>query len=85
MNFAVNGRMVSREEFDSIEQDRIRKQRPLQQLGDRIERVTKPIARVIDKVAGTKIVGCGGCKKMKERLNSGMSITEAIKRRLANR
>lgn len=53
--------------------------------GDKIERIAKPIANIIDKVAGTKIVGCGGCKKMKERLNTGMSITEAIKRRLTNR
>ena len=51
-------------------------------LGDKIERIAKPIAQAIDKVARTKIAGCGGCKKMKERLNAGMPITEALKLRI---
>ena len=38
-------------------------------LGDRIEKLAQPIARVIDKVAGTRIQGCGACQKRKEYLN----------------
>lgn len=57
---------------------------PLSQngLGDKIERIAKPIARVIDKIARAKIAGCGGCKKMKERLNAGMILGEALKLRI---
>jgi hypothetical protein len=39
-------------------------------LGDRVERIAQPIAKVIDKVAGTNIQECGGCKKRKEWLNN---------------
>jgi hypothetical protein len=38
-------------------------------LGDRVERIAQPIARAIDKVAGTDIQGCGACQKRKEYLN----------------
>jgi len=38
-------------------------------LGDLVERVAQPIAKIIDKVAKTKIKECGGCKKRKEYLN----------------
>jgi hypothetical protein len=38
-------------------------------LGDRVERIAQPIARIIDKVAGTNIKGCGACKKRKQYLN----------------
>jgi hypothetical protein len=38
-------------------------------LGDRVERIAQPIARVIDRVAGTNIQGCGACQKRKEYLN----------------
>jgi hypothetical protein len=51
-------------------------------LGDKIASIAQPIARVIDKLAGTKIAGCGGCKKMKERLNAGTPLGEAIKKRI---
>lgn len=39
-------------------------------LGDRVERIAQPIAKAIDKVAGTNIQGCGACKKRKEWLNN---------------
>ena len=39
-------------------------------LGDRVERIAQPIARVIDRVAGTNIQGCGACQKRKEWLNN---------------
>jgi hypothetical protein len=38
-------------------------------LGDRVEKIAQPIARVIDRVAGTNIQECGSCKKRKEWLN----------------
>lgn len=38
-------------------------------LGDRVEKVAQPIAKVIDRIAGTNIQGCGGCQKRKEYLN----------------
>jgi hypothetical protein len=44
-------------------------------LGDVIESVAQPIARVIDDLAGTNIQGCGGCKKRKEYLNEKFPIT----------
>ena len=51
-------------------------------LGDKIERIAKPIARAIDRVAGTKVANCGGCKKFKDRTNAGMSIAKALKLRI---
>lgn len=44
-------------------------------LGDRVERIAQPIARAIDKVAGTNIQGCGACQKRKEYLNEKFPIT----------
>jgi len=38
-------------------------------LGDVVEKVAKPIAKVIDAVAGTKIQNCGGCNKRRKYLN----------------
>lgn len=47
----------------------LREPRP-QGLGDRVEKVAQPIAKVIDKIAGTNIQECGSCKKRKEYLNN---------------
>lgn len=38
-------------------------------LGDVVASIAQPIARAIDKVAGTKIAECGGCKRRREALN----------------
>lgn len=46
----------------------LREPRP-QGLGDRVEKIAQPIAKMIDRVAGTNIQGCGACKKRKEYLN----------------
>jgi hypothetical protein len=46
-----------------------RTKKDYQGLGDKVERVAKPIAKVIDRVAGTNIQECGGCKKRKAWLN----------------
>jgi hypothetical protein len=55
-------------------------QKPIEKLplglGDRVERIAQPIARVIDKVAGTNIQGCGGCKKRREALNKAFPAHE---------
>ena len=51
-------------------------------LGDKIAAVANPIARAIDKVARTKIAECAGCKKMRDRLNAGMRLGQAIKKRI---
>jgi len=39
-------------------------------LGDKVDSVAKPIAKVIDKVLGTEIQECGGCAKRREKLNN---------------
>jgi len=44
-------------------------------LGDVVETVAQPIAKLIDGVAGTNIQGCGACKKRKEYLNKKFPIT----------
>jgi hypothetical protein len=56
---------LTNEQVASLQQDQ---SKPIG-LGDRVERIAQPIARVIDKVAGTNIQGCGACKKRKEWLN----------------
>lgn len=38
-------------------------------LGDVVEDVAKPVARVIDRIAGTDIAHCSGCAKRREALN----------------
>ena len=43
-------------------------------LGDRVERIAQPIARVIDRLAGTNIQQCGGCKKRREALNKAFPL-----------
>lgn len=50
--------------------------------GDRIEAIAQPIAKALDKVAGTNLSGCSGCKKMRDRINAGMTVTEATKLRV---
>tara|TARA_R110000803_G_scaffold208404_2_gene277042 strand:- start:37 stop:234 length:198 start_codon:yes stop_codon:yes gene_type:complete len=45
---------------------RIRRRRGL---GDVVHAVAQPIAKAIDKVAGTNIQRCGGCKRRRARLN----------------
>jgi len=47
-------------------------------LGDKIASVAQPIARTIDRVSETNVAGCSGCKKMRDNLNSGMSLIDAI-------
>jgi hypothetical protein len=41
-------------------------------LGDAVEVVAKPIARAIDRVAGTNIRNCSACAKRREALNKAV-------------
>lgn len=54
---------LTREQIESI------KNAKKEGLGDKVEKVAKPIAKAIDYIAGTNIQNCGGCKKRKEALN----------------
>lgn len=38
-------------------------------LGDLVAKAANPIAGIIDKIVGTKLKGCGGCKQRQETLN----------------
>ncbi len=51
-------------------------------LGDKIAKVAHPIARAIDAVIGTDIQNCGGCKQMQKDLNGGMTVAQAVKKRV---
>ncbi len=46
--------------------------------GDNIYRIAKPIARGIDAVWGSDLANCGGCAKMRDNLNAGMNVYDAI-------
>jgi hypothetical protein len=39
-------------------------------LGDAVALIAQPIARAIDRVAGTNVAGCGGCAKRRAKLNA---------------
>ena len=38
-------------------------------LGDAVAAFAQPVARALDKVVGTHLSGCGGCKDRQDRLN----------------
>ena len=44
-------------------------------LGDIVEKVAQPIAKSIDRLFGTNIKDCGGCKSRKNSLNKRFPIT----------
>ncbi len=50
----------------------------MKNLGTKIERIAKPIARGIDAIWGSDLAGCSGCSKMRDNLNAGMSVQDAI-------
>lgn len=71
-----NGNLIQ-EIIDGTEQSLSKSMR----LGDKIAAIAQPIARAIDFVAGTKVAGCGGCKKMRQELNAGVPFAKALKHR----
>ena len=50
----------------------------MKNIGDKIAAIAQPIARTIDAAIATNVAGCSGCKQMRENLNSGMSLIDAI-------
>ena len=42
---------------------------PVRGLGDIVAMFAKPVAGVIDSVAGTNLKNCGGCAKRQNKLN----------------
>jgi hypothetical protein len=50
----------------------------MKNLGDKIATISQPIARGIDKVFGTNLKECDGCKRMQEKLNQGMTFADAF-------
>ncbi len=40
--------------------------------------IAHPIARGIDAIWGSDLANCGGCNKMRDNLNAGMSVQDAI-------
>jgi hypothetical protein len=43
-------------------------------LGDIVESVAKPIARAVDRIAGTDIEHCQGCAKRRDALNRALPL-----------
>lgn len=72
-----NGNLVQ-EIVNGVEQPVSRSMR----LGDKIAAFAQPIAKAIDKIAGTKVAGCGGCQKMRQELNAGVPFAKAFQNRL---
>lgn len=54
---------------DFYQPDVVIKKEPIRGLGDLVYKVANPIAKAIDRMAGTNIQGCGGCKQRREFLN----------------
>ena len=65
---------IRKKKKERLEKIRAESQR-LSGLGDVVERVAQPIAKLIDGVAGTNVQGCRACKKRKEYLNKKFPIT----------
>lgn len=63
-------------ELDALTFQRLLAQAPqdgkMRGLGDLVARFAQPVAAIIDRVAGTKLKGCGGCKGRQARLNKAV-------------
>ncbi len=46
--------------------------------GTVIAKVAKPIAKTIDIIFHTDIQNCGGCDRMENNLNAGMSLADSF-------
>lgn len=76
--FRTNGFAFSEEEFRENVCQHSPYARCYQQneLGDYVAMMAQPIARAIDRVAGTNVADCPGCKKRREKLNR---LSEALR------
>lgn len=43
--------------------------RPRFRLGDAVHAVAHPVAKAVDKIAGTKLANCSACEARRQRLN----------------
>jgi len=58
---------------EQINQQNVKyKKKEINGLGDVVAMVAEPIARFSDKHFGTKLAGCGGCAKRRQKLNSAV-------------
>jgi hypothetical protein len=64
--------IINQSEEEEVETEipkRVIEKKTVHGLGDAVHKIANPIARAIDRVAGTNIQGCGSCQKRKEYLN----------------
>lgn len=69
---------VEKESKEKLERERVRieyesltdEEKKKLGLGDLVAKITQPIAKGIDSIAGTNIQNCGGCKKRQKLLNN---------------
>lgn len=61
----------SEELFSALE-----KQKKINGLGDAVHKIAQPIAKTIDKIFGTNIKECGGCKRRRNLLNKAFPINQ---------
>ena len=48
--------------------------RPIRGLGDVVEKLAQPVAKLIDSVAGTDLQNCSGCEKRRQALNKTITF-----------
>ena len=77
MNIKNNSKKNNR---DETMEELLEKERRARGLGDVVELVAQPVAKAIDKIAGTRIQHCGGCKKRKEFLNKKFPLILEVKK-----
>lgn len=44
-------------------------QKPVMGLGDAVAVIAQPVAKIVDRLTGSKLVGCGGCARRRAALN----------------
>lgn len=66
--------MSKEDPFKLVGEPLAKKRTDIRGLGDIVEIVAKPIARTIDKVAGTDMENCSSCAQRKAWLNEFFSI-----------
>lgn len=66
--------MSKEDPFALVGEPLAKKRTDIRGLGDIVAKVAQPVARVIDKVAGTDIENCSSCAQRKAWLNEFFSI-----------